>query len=639
LCICSGVLHSLIHSTSDKFHSEEKFSFFSLFFTNFSDQRGVFSLMSSLRSFLPSSAKKQVVDAPAAPAAAPVSDDPFASLPKSFGRRAAPVVPPPPMAKKTEKRERNEFGELVKTKEEKKIEAERAAVAAKEKTEKLYQVRQGVKTFGFGFFGFFFFFCFLVEDEKHRPVPWSDELVMSSHTKTVFSLDFEPSGARLVSAGSDYSLKLWDFNGMDGSFQPCRSIEPREAHSVRWCRYNRKGGRILVAPGGNQAKIYSREGEEELEFQKVCKRKRLFPYLFLKNENQGDMYLVQMSATKGHCASVTSCEWNPQNKEHVLTSSLDLTCRIWDVNERKWHLNILLGPKQAGKRNGYCVAQYAPDATMIVSALLDGTLQVWDTRGTLKRADLTATYSTNGGECSSIAFDSNSRLMATRSGTEMMLWDVRLIKEPVHIWTDLADGPNSCIFSPDDTLLVTPGAGTKLQSFSRTTFALVEEREMGEPFHQVCWHPKLNQIACGMRSGVIKILYNSELSVKGALLCAARPVRKKEEDLDWDPGMGVIHNPDVEEEESRKKRKTELSLNKKRNLTKPDLPVQGVGAGGQVGTSQQHQLMKRLLKLDEYVPEDPRQVKRSFSFRLVVSFIFSFIFSLGFAQIRRCCKS
>ncbi len=437
---------------------------------------------------------------------------------------------------------------------------------------------------------FFFFFLKLVEDEKHRPAPWSDELTMSSHTKTVFSLDFEPSGARLVSAGSDYSLKLWDFNGMDGSFQPFRSIEPRESHSVRWCRYNRKGGRILVAPGGNQAKIFSREGEEELEFAK------------------GDMYLVQMATTKGHCAAVTSCEWNPQNKEQVITSSLDLTCRIWDVNEKNRQLSVLLGPKQAGKKNGYCVVQYAPDATIITSALMDGTLQVWDTRGTLKRADLTASYSSEGSECSSIAFDSSSRLLATRSGTEMRLWDVRLIKDPVHIWTNLAEGPMSCLFSPDDTLVVTPGAGTRLQAFSRATFALVEEHEMGEPFYQCSWHPKLNQIACGLRSGAIKILYNPELSVKGALLCAARPVRKKEEELDWTPGLGTIHNPDVEEEEARKKRKTEVTEKKKRQLTKPDLPVQGVGVGGQVGTSQQHQLMKKLLKLDEYVPEDPRQV-------------------------------
>ncbi len=110
-----------------------------------------------------------------------------------------------------------------------------------------------------------------------------------------------------------------------------------------------------------------------------------------------------------------------------------------------------------------------------------------------------------------------------------------------------------------------------------------------------------------MRSGVVKILYSSELSTKGALLCAARPVRKVEEEAEWNPGLGVIHNPDVEEEEAYKKRKSDVTERKKRQLTRPDLPVQGVGVGGQVGTSQQHQFLKKLLKLDEYVPEDPRQ--------------------------------
>jgi hypothetical protein len=153
--------------------------------------------MSSLKSFLPSSSKKPAAVGPPRPDETSPSDDPFASLPKNFGRRAASVSAPPPVTlKKSEnKRDRNEFGERVKTKEEKEIEAAQAEMAAQRKAAQLYQVKQGdllVFIFLFQQCSSFSLSQTGVEDEKHRPAPWSDELALSSHVKTVLSLDFEP---------------------------------------------------------------------------------------------------------------------------------------------------------------------------------------------------------------------------------------------------------------------------------------------------------------------------------------------------------------------------------------------------------------------------------------------------------------
>jgi WD40 repeat protein len=385
-------------------------------------------------------------------------------------------------------------------------------------------------------------------------------------------------------------MKLWDFNGMDGSFQAFRTIEPHEAHNNRWCRYNRKGGRILVAPGGNQAKIYNREGEEEVEFQK------------------GDMYVVQMKQTRGHCATVNCCEWHPKERNRLITCGNDCTMRLWDAEIANRQQSVLLGPKLAGKKNAYSVCQYSPDGGMIVGALIDGNIQVWDSKGSLNRCETTV-MNNAGEECSSVAFDSTGTHFLTRSATQMKLYDTRYFKEPLHIWTNLSEGPNACLFSPDDTLLATPSGG-KLKLFSRTTFALYEELELGAPCHQISWNAKINQIACGLGSGTVKLLYSPELSTKGALLCKDRKIRERDVGAEWTPGLGVIHNPDVEEEEAFRKKKagtTELTHRKKRMLSRPDLPVQGTGAGGQLGTSNQFHVMKKLLKLDNYVAEDPRQ--------------------------------
>ena len=41
----------------------------------------------------------------------------------------------------------------------------------------------------------------------------------------------------------------------------------------------------------------------------------------------------------------------------------------------------------------------------------------------------------------------------------------------------------------------------------------------------VLWHPKLNQIVCGASDGSVRVLYNPQLSKKGALLSSSRSAR------------------------------------------------------------------------------------------------------------------
>lgn len=157
----------------------------------------------------------------------------------------------------------------------------------------------------------------------------------------------------------------------------------------------------------------------------------------------------------------------------------------------------------------------------------------------------------------------------------------------------------------------------------------MDELDVGLPFGPIVWHKALNQILCGGDSGAIKVLYDPELSSKGAVLCAGRAVRRTDDAADWNPGLGVIINPDVQDEEQRKRRKTDVTAKQQRAKMRPDLPVTGTSVGGQVslpfrssgvyrstfssfnalqvGSSRQHQLLKTVLKLGEYVPEDPRQ--------------------------------
>ena len=63
-------------------------------------------------------------------------------------------------------------------------------------------------------------------------LPITSKAIMRGHDKIVTALSFDPAGSRLASGSFDYSIKLWDFNGMDSSFVPFRTVNPWEGYHV-----------------------------------------------------------------------------------------------------------------------------------------------------------------------------------------------------------------------------------------------------------------------------------------------------------------------------------------------------------------------------------------------------------------------
>ncbi len=48
---------------------------------------------------------------------------------------------------------------------------------------------------------------------------------------------------------------------------------------------------------------------------------------------RGDMYLTDMSHTKGHIAALSRAVWHPVDAHTFMTSAADSTVRIWDAND------------------------------------------------------------------------------------------------------------------------------------------------------------------------------------------------------------------------------------------------------------------------------------------------------------------
>lgn len=100
------------------------------------------------------------------------------------------------------------------------------------------------------------------------------------------------------------------------------------------------------------------------------------------------------------------------------------------------------------------------------------------------------------------------------------------------------------------------------------------------------------------KEGGTHILYDPSISQRGALVCVGRaPRRKSIDDYEVQP---VIHNPHalpLFRDQPSRKRQREKILKDPLKSHKPDLPVNGPGFGGRVGTTKGSLLTQYLLKV------------------------------------------
>lgn len=370
------------------------------------------------------------------------------------------------------------------------------------------------------------------DDEEEYPI--SHELVLKDHTKPVSSISLDPSGTRMVTGGHDYLVKFYDFPSMSSDhLRAFKSLEPSESHHVHSATFSHvdSGQSILVVPAAAQAKVLSRDGDTVVEFVK------------------GDMYLRDMHNTKGHVSEITAGAWHPTDKNVLVTAGTDSTIRIWDVNAKRQHRDIMVHKSRTGKggRSRMCCLAWAGRGgegaqNMIGTVALDGVLAIYAgngpyTRPVMEVRDAHKRDTWTGG----IAFSYDGRMVVTRGqDQDIKLWDTRKLKTPISTRTSFPTPSHpeaSIAFSPNSTNLITGDTLGNLHILSPATLRTEHTLSVtpGSPLIALTWHPKINHIITGSANGSVHILYSPNISTRGALLVVAKAPRKRH--IDDDPSL------------------------------------------------------------------------------------------------------
>jgi WD40 repeat protein len=446
-------------------------------------------------------------------------------------------------------------------------------------------------------------------------IPTKNFAVMSGHTNAVSAITIDPSGNRVISGSHDYSIKFWDFSGMNKTLQSFREKEEASegCYLISQLAFSITGDSFLMAPDNVQCRLFDRDGIPLAVFKK------------------GDPYINDMTKTNGHVAAVTGIGWHPLHKELCLTSSIDGTLRVWDIEkcEERQRTVIRARNTRGSKTPVTCCAF---DVDRIVGGCQEGSLHIWDSRLSVQRPNILIREAHQQNmkiTCVKLSRDNN--YMISRGLDETLkVWDLRKTDDPLFVKDDLPNlyDNTDCLFSPiaDERYVATASSAVQLDSghllrkgqvhfYDRANnFELVRTLEYDFSPIRVTWHSGINQILIGGSDNNIRVGYDEEVSRKGVIQCLAKEKKKRNID-EVDTAEPIIYAPFSlpmykDEPSQSSRRAEEKEFEKKAKVRKPvEAPIAGPGTPGRVADNLTHMLMKEMgvVKKATEWQEDPRE--------------------------------
>jgi WD40 repeat protein/DNA-binding SARP family transcriptional activator len=238
-------------------------------------------------------------------------------------------------------------------------------------------------------------------------------LTLTGHEDDVNNVDFSKDGARIATASSDGTIRIW--NTVDGEEQ-MRFGQESALFSVKFSPDDR-----LIAATGHDGRVKIWDIES------------------------GDLILT----LAGHSNSIYFIAFSPDGK-YLATASLDGTTKVWEISpegNREW-LTLV------GHTNVVFSIDYGPDGKQISTSSWDGTAKVWDAT----TGENLLTLDDFSAEVARITYSPDGTKLATAdySGT-VKVWEAATGKQ---IYTIQAHSPGDIdvTFSPNGKYLASGGS-------------------------------------------------------------------------------------------------------------------------------------------------------------------------------------
>ncbi|MFI6294419.1 helix-turn-helix domain-containing protein [Nonomuraea sp. NPDC050790] len=304
--------------------------------------------------------------------------------------------------------------------------------------------------------------------------PYSTRI--TGHTGAVYAAEFTPDGRRLVTTGTDGTVRLWDVGAR---------------HAPRPLAVVPGSGGLLGAAIRGDGRLLATAGQDGAA--------RLWDLVDPARP-------AEVATLRGHEGEIRRVSFSPDGRT-LASAGADRTVRLWDVTTPALARQLA---ELGGYGDGVSAAVFAPDGRTLAGTSGDATVRLWDVADPRKPRQVAQVRHTD--RVLAAAYSPDGRTLATGGfDNTLRLWDVREPAAPVELaaLTGHVSGIVAVAFSPDGRTVATGSYDltVRLWDITEPAFAAVPVALTGhtDTVYAVAFSPDGRTLASGGRDTTARL--------------------------------------------------------------------------------------------------------------------------------------